>query len=152
MGYDVVVEVVQAQLLAAVRVTVPLGEAGRAWKPALDQVWAFLREASDVQPGHNLILYHHPAVRGEPLEVDVGVQVSRRFEPAGAVHSVETPSGEVATTVHLGPYDQLGQAHAAIHAWCLAHERTVGRASWETYGDWTADPAALETTISYLLA
>ena len=53
---------------------------------------------------------------------------------------------------HIGPYDQLGRAHAAIQAWCLAHERVIGRASWETYGDWTEDPAALETAISYLLA
>ena len=64
---------------------------------------------------------------------------------------VETPAGEVARTVHVGPYDRLGDAHAAIHAWCAAHGRTIGPASWETYGHWTDDPAQLKTTISYLL-
>ena len=65
---------------------------------------------------------------------------------------LETPAGEVARTVHVGPYDRLGDAHAAISAWCVANARTIGAASWETYGHWTDDPAQLETTISYLLA
>ena len=46
----------------------------------------------------------------------------------------------------------MGAAHAAIQAWCAAHDRRIGSASWELYGDPTDDPAQLETTISYLLA
>jgi len=59
MKYDVVVETAQAGLVAAVRATVPLGDIARAWKPALDQVWAFLKTKSgELDPGHNLFLYH----------------------------------------------------------------------------------------------
>ena len=43
MKYDIVVEAAQAELVAAVRATVPIGDIARAWKPALDQVWAFLK-------------------------------------------------------------------------------------------------------------
>ena len=86
------------------------------------------------------------------MSVDFGVQVAEPFEPAGNVRCVETPAGEVARTVHTGPYDRLGDAHDAIHAWCAAHGRTIGAASWETYGDHNDDPALLETTITYLLA
>jgi effector-binding domain-containing protein len=152
MTYDVVVETVQPELIAAVRATVLVGEVGRAWKPALDQVWAFLHANPELECGHNLFLYHHPTRAGEPMEVDFGVQVARRFESAGNVQCVETPAGEVARTVHVGPYDQLGAAHEAVHTSCAAHSRTIGAASWETYGDWTDDPALLETTISYVLA
>lgn len=152
MTDDVVVETVHAELIAAVRATVRLGEVGRAWKPALDQVWAFLRANPELAHGHNLFLYHHPAQRDQPMEVDFGVQVTQRFEPAGNVRCVETPAGEVARTVYHGPYDQLGAAHDAIHAWCAAHGREIGPASWEIYGDPTVDPADQETTISYLLA
>ncbi len=152
MIYDVMVESVEPQLLAAVRQTVRVGDVGRAWKPALDQVWAFLRANPEMRRGHNLFLYHHPRRRGDPMAVDFGVQVYEVFEPAGNVLCVETPSGIVARTVHLGPYEQLGAAHEAIHAWCAAHGRTIGSASWETYGDTTDDPALIETTICYLLA
>jgi effector-binding domain-containing protein len=151
VSYDVVVETVQAELIAAVRSTVRLGEVGRAWKPALDQVWELLRANPGIVRGHNLFLYHHPARRDDPMSADFGVQVAERFEAAGPVHCVETPAGAVARTVHLGPYDQLRDAHDAVHAWCAAHGRTIGAASWETYGDHDDDPALLVTTITYLL-
>ena len=153
MKYDVVVETAQADLVAAVRATVPLGDIARAWKPALDQVWAFLKtKGGELDPGHNLFLYHHPERRNEAMNIDFGVQVARPFEREGDVRCIETPTGEVATTVHVGPYDRLGDAHNAIHAWCAANNRKIAQASWEIYGDWNDDPALLKTAIKYLLA
>jgi effector-binding domain-containing protein len=152
MKYDVVVETVQPEFVAAVRVIVPINGIARAWKPALDQVWAFLKTNGEVGPGHNLFLYHHPEDRNEAMNIDFGVQVARPFEPEGDVRCVETPAGEVAKTVHVGPYDRLGDTHNAIHAWCAANNRKIAGASWEIYGDWKDDPALLETTIKYLLA
>ena len=43
MKYDVVVETAQAELVAAVRATVPISDIARVWKRALDRVWAFLK-------------------------------------------------------------------------------------------------------------
>ena len=141
-------ESAQAELIAAVRTKVQIPDIARAWKPALDQVWAFLRTRSDLRPRHNLFLYHHPERPDDAMNVDFGVQVAQAFEPQGNIRCVETPAGEVARTVHVGPYDRLPDAHNAVHAWCAAHRRTIGQASWETYGDWTDDPAKLETTIT----
>jgi effector-binding domain-containing protein len=152
MTYQISVETVQAELVAAVRAQATIGGIAQAWKPALDQVWAFLRTNGSLRPGHNLFLYHHPDHRDEPMDIDFGVQVSQRFEPKGNVRCIETPAGEVASTLHIGPYDRMGDAHNAIHAWCSANARKTGQASWEIYGDWTDDPARLETTIKYLLA
>ena len=151
MKYDVLVEIARPELVAATRATIPLGDIPRTWKPALDRVWAFLKTRRDLDPGHNLFLYHHSAPRHEAMNIDFGVQVARSFEPEGDVRCVETPAGEVAKTVHVGPYDRLGDAHNAIHTWCAANNRKIAQASWETYGDWTEDPALLETTIKYLL-
>ncbi len=151
MTYDVVIEAARPELIAAVRVIVPVGGVGQAWRPALDQVWAFLRASPGMRRGHNLFLYHHPERRGDPLAAEFGVQVFEPFEPAGNVRCVETPGGEVARVVHRGPYVEMGAAHAAIQAWSVAHGRGIGSASWELYGDSTDDPADLETTISYLL-
>jgi effector-binding domain-containing protein len=152
MKYDVVVETARAELVAAVRAKVSVGNIARAWKPALDQVWAFLRANGGLRPRHNLFLYHHPAHRDEAMDIDFGVQVERAFDREGQVECVETPAGEVARTVHVGPYEQLGDAHLAIQAWCAANNRMIAQASWEIYGDWSDDPALLETTIKYLLA
>ena len=152
MKYDVAVETAQSELVAAVRTRVVIGDVPKAWKPALDQVWAFLKTTGTLSPGHNLFLYHHPKHRDEAMNVDFGVQVARAFEGQGEVRCIETPAGEVAKTIHVGPYERLGGAHDAIHAWCAANNRKIGHASWEIYGDWNDDPAKVETTIKYLLA
>ena len=151
MKYDIAVEIAQPELLAAVRTTVRIKDVAKAWKPALDQVWVFLRAHGELRPGHNRFLYHHAQRRDEAMTVDFGVLVARPFHREGDVQCFETPAGEVARAVHIGPYDRLGDAHNAIHAWCSSKNRRIGQASWETYGDWNNDPALLETTIKYLL-
>ena len=151
MTYTVQTAVVQPELIAAVRVRTRVAGIAQAWKPALDQVWAFLRANPALKPGHNLFLYHHGEGRDAPMDIDFGVQVPESFERHGNVRCVATPAGTVASTLHVGPYDRLPAAHDAIHAWCRENHRRIGGASWETYGDWQADPTKLETTISYLL-
>jgi hypothetical protein len=73
---------------------------GAAWRPALDKVWDFLRTKPGLRTdGHNVFLYHHPARRDLPMDVDFGVEVVRAFEPEGEVHATETPAGEAAVAV-----------------------------------------------------
>jgi effector-binding domain-containing protein len=143
---------VQARKLAAVRRRVMIGAVASSWGPALDQVWEYVRSHPGLRiDGHNIFLYHHPANRHTPMDVDFGVEVTRSFEASGDVYATETPAGEVATAVHIGPYDGLKETHDAIHAWSQAHGRQFAGRSWEIYGDWSDDPSRLETTIAYLL-
>jgi len=151
MRPNVQVEVVSPRLLAAVGREVAPGRAGEVWRPALDQVWAFLRTQPGLRTeGHNIFLYDHPK-DGEPMKADFGVEVTREFAASGEVRPVRTPGGEAAVAMHVGPYDGLAEAHRAIHAWAKESGRTLGGRSWEIYGDWNEDPAKLETLVMYLL-
>jgi effector-binding domain-containing protein len=152
MNPTVSLRTVTARKLAAVRRQAAIGGVGAAWRPALDQVWAFLRTTPGLWTGgHNVFLYHHPERREMPMDVDFGVEVVRAFEAEGEVHSVETPAGEAAVAVHVGPYDRMKETHDAIHAWRAANHRAFAGKSWEIYGDWTDEPSKLETTLFYLL-
>jgi hypothetical protein len=149
----VTLQQVPPRTLAAVRRRVAIGGIAAAWRPALDLVWAFLRGQPGLRTdGHNVFLYHHGAGRAAPMEIDFGVEVTRAFDPAGEVRACETPAGEVAVAVHVGPYHLLGETHDAIHAWAAANGRKIADRSWEIYGDWTNDESKLETTVAYLLA
>ena len=153
MNYRVVTKSVSAQPLAAVRRCVRIGEVGRAWKPALDLVWEFLRRHEDLRTdGHNCFLYHHPAHGEGTMVVDFGVQIIGPFQDAGEVIWTETPAGEVAMTTHIGSYGKLAAAHEAINSWGAGAGRAFGAYSWEIYGDWTDDEAKLETQVVYLLS
>lgn len=152
MRYEVVVETVSPRPIAAVRERVRPGQVGAVWRPALDQVWAFLRSHDGLWAGgHNVFVYRHPVGPGEPMDVAFGVEVTRAFDGEGAIISTETPGGVAASTLHVGPYEGLADAHQAIDAWRAAHGRTFGPASWETYGEAEDDPAKMEIRVSYLL-
>jgi effector-binding domain-containing protein len=153
MTYDIVTETAAARPIAAVRRRVRVGGVGTVWRPALDQVWAFLRRHEGLRTdGHNIFVYHHPAGPGEPMDVDFGVEVTGPFEDDSEVVFTHTPAGKVAWTLHVGPYEGLSDANDAIEAWCTEHGRALGGASWEIYGDPSDDPANLEVRVVYLLA
>jgi effector-binding domain-containing protein len=148
----VAIDALRPRLLAAVRRTAAPAEIPRVFKPALDQVWAFLRRHKGLRTdGHNVFVYHHVDRPEAGMPIDFGVEVTRYFDPEGEVRCVETPEGEAAVLVHHGPYGELPGAHAALHAWCASNGRTIGTHSLEVYGDWSDDPGKLETTIQYLL-
>lgn len=152
MPASVSVRLVSPRILAAVSRTVTIGGVGAAWRPALDQVWSFLRTQPGLRTdGHNVFLYHHPARRSDPMDVDFGVEVIREFAPSGEVKPVTTPAGEVAAATHVGPYEWLSETHDAVLAFAAANRRVLAGISWEIYGDPSDDPAKLETTVMYLL-
>jgi effector-binding domain-containing protein len=153
MSVPVSLQIAQPRMLAAVRRQVSIGQVGSAWKPALDRVWEFLRAHPELRSdGHNVFLYHHPAARQLPMEVDFGVEIVRPFEPTGEVYLAETPSGNVASALHVGAYARMSETHDAIHRWAAANGKNFAGKSWEIYGDWTEDETKLETRIEYLLA
>ncbi len=91
------------------------------------------------------------AATEDQLTVDFCVGVKAPFTAVGAVLPLETPQGVAAMTTHHGDYGRLGEANAAIIAWCRANDRLRAGPSWEIYGHWNDDPAMLSTEVFYLL-
>src|SRR5262245_22753786 len=87
--------------------------------------------------------------------VEVGAEVSEPFIGNDRVHCSELPAGRAVTTVHLGPYALLSNAHAAIHEWCARHGQQQSSISWEIYGhweqSWNTDSSKIRTDVFYLL-
>jgi effector-binding domain-containing protein len=138
--------------LAAVRRNVKIGDVPRAFKPALDRVWAYLGAHPGLRSdGHNVFLYHHVANPAEGMDVDFGVEVTGKFADEGDIICVETPHAEAAIIIHRGPYSGLPASHTALHQAVAASGRKIGSYSWEIYGDPTPDPAQTEVEIVYLL-
>jgi len=141
---------VEPRLVAAVRRRIPRDAIGASWGPALDQVWAFLREHPELrEDGHNVFLYRRDG--DGMMDVAFGVEVVRGFENVGEVELVTTPEGEAASLVHVGAYSGLGAAYQRLSGAIAAMGRERAGPFWEIYGDWNDDPAKLETAIGYLL-
>ena len=154
---DVVISVglhaVSGRRLAAVRCTVPPGEVGTAWGPAVGKVWEFLRGRPELWTGgHNIFVYHHSKDAGAPLLCDFGVEVTGTFDADGEVFATETPTGEAVVAVYRGPYEGLREAYDAIDTWMTAHSRVSAGHSWEIYGDPMPNPVDTVTTVLHLLS
>ena len=147
--YEVRETIAAARPVAGVRAQVPRGRVAQEFGRHLDQVYAAARAGVMVLDGQNIFIYRDAT--GDQLTVDFCVGATTRFAAVGSVLPLETPRGVTAMTTHQGDYGGLGRAHAAILAWCRAHDRALAGPSWEVYGHWHADPAQLHTDVYYLL-
>jgi len=148
------IESVEAQPLAAAFERVPIGKIAGRFKDNLDKVYAFLATHPNLKkPGaHNVFLYRRETGESDgKVGVEFCVQIAQAFHAEGDVFSSWTPPGRIATAVHIGPYNRMGEAHEAIHRWCRSNGQTLAGIDWEIYGDWNDDPAKLETKVCYLL-
>ena len=119
------------------------------FKRHLDQVYA-ARSSGLQLDGQNIFVYREALGQPGQLDIEFGVGVAGPFPPVGAVRPVELPTGEVATTTHLGSYSKLGAAHAAVRDWCRAQSLALAGPSWEIYGHWIGGQPP-RTDIFYLL-
>lgn len=103
------------------------------WRPMLDEVWTYLRGAAPeglYKHGHNIMLYND-----DVPNVEVGVQVSGSFDPAGHVVPSALPGGLVATATHTGPIAKIGDTHHAVRERSKANGYQLAGPHWEIYGD-----------------
>jgi effector-binding domain-containing protein len=118
----------------------------------LDEVYGVVRGRPDLATGsggelwQNVMLY-----KDDRPDVEVGVLVSRPFEPAGRVVASVLPGGDVAMATHHGDYARLGVTHDAVREQVASHGRALAGPRWEIYGHWRADPSELETEVFWLL-
>ena len=149
MEYQVTVQAVAEQPVAAARQRTTFKLVSQQIGDLLSRPWAFLRERDGLRTdGHNVAIYWDEAGEGS---IEVGVQVVCRFAGSTEVVCSATPAGTVAITSHFGPYDQLRTAHEAVRKWCRQNGHQIVLPFWEVYGDWDENPARLRTDVVYRL-
>jgi len=134
------------QLIAVIRDRVSRADLSRIVPKNCGEVWEFARTAGLERPGRLLAVYLDGAIT-----LECGVEVGAPFAGTERVVCSHTPAGLVATATHLGAYEQLGQAHAAIRQWCTDRGASLAGPNWEVYGHWVEPPAQPRTDVYYLL-
>ena len=141
---DVLVTAVAPRPTAVVPAVTTWAAFPRVWKGLLDQVWDELRAAGITRGCPNVMLY-----LDDVPHVEIGVLYDGP-PPAAPVVRSELPAGRVASTVHRGPYAELGAAHDAVKRWCARQGLATTGVRWEVYGPHHDDPARLEVEVCYL--
>ena len=150
MKYDVHTVDVASLFTAAVRGEAQAENLPQKIRELFDVLYKNVDLADTGKRGLNVIYYPGwSSTKAFPIEV--GVRVNNQFPDKGPIICSSTPSGRAVTTVHVGPYSLLKQAHGAIHEWCTDRDEELAGPSWEVYGHWNKDPNQLSTEIYYLL-
>ena len=136
--------------LAVVRRHVSRSGLSAAVREGCGRAWTFAR-------GHNLTAGRNIAVYWDgTILLEAGVELPEPFTEGDGIIRSATPAGLVAWVTHIGPYQRLGAAHAAIQEWCAAQDRKLAGPNWEIYGHWEAewntDPSRIRTDVFYQLA
>jgi effector-binding domain-containing protein len=149
VAYDVRQVTAPAQPTAVVARVTTWEEYPAVWRELLDEVYSVVRGpgGSGQARWQNIMLY-----LDDRPSVEVGVLIEAPFTASGRVVESALPAGALATTVHRGPYEGLGDAHRAVIEWCAARDLARTGVRWEIYGHWHEDPEQLETEICWQLA
>lgn len=147
MSYRVTVKEVEARPTAVVPSTTTWLEFPRLWRELSAEVWACLNAGGIFRGCRNIMLYWD-----DVPHVEVGVELLVPCPLTGRVMASALPAGQVAMTVHWGPYSGLGVAHHAVIGWCAAQGKRKTNTRWEVYGPHNDDPSKVWTEVYWLLA
>ncbi len=127
---------VPEQPMAVVRGNATMATLPAKIRELFDQFYASFKSKGELN-----IVFYPGDVAGE-FEIACGVQL----EQGG---NASTPAGAVATTVYMGPYDQMKPAHHAIHQWVRENGRLDRRAIVGSL--WTLERRSREASNGHLL-
>jgi len=152
MTYNVHLETFAAtRPTAVVRRRVQKQELSKVIPECCGLVWNVIKSQQIKGAGRHVTLYLDDA-----MNVEVGVELESPIAGYGEVVGSQLPAGTLATTTHLGPYQNLGDAHRAIQEWCAANGHKLAGPSWEIYAhwvdEWNRDPSKIRTDVYYLIA
>jgi effector-binding domain-containing protein len=147
MVYEVSLTDVGSRRTAVVGVTTTWRDFPALWGQLLGEVWNCLHANGISRGCRNIMLYHD-----DVPNVEVGVMLDRPCELTGRVVASALPAGTAATTVHRGPFGDVGAAHDAVLGWCAAHGHRLRGTRWEVYGPHNDDPAQQWTEVYWLLS
>lgn len=135
MAYEVEIRKVAEQHVVSIRTQCRVAELGQILSEILPEVWRYIRNNGAAVAGPPFTRYHGYA--DDRVDIEGGLPVATPLPGEGRIAAGVLPGGEVATTVHMGPYDKLPHAHDALHEWIDAHKKNSAGPQWEVY--WT-DP------------
>jgi inorganic pyrophosphatase len=130
-SYTVEVQQLEPQMVAGIRAITTQAEIASTFTTLAPEIAEYLKENHGSWTAAPYVRYFH--VGADRVDMEVGVRVWGAIEGNARVELGELPGGDVATTIHIGPYEGLVVAYAALVEWIRDHGRQETGAPWEVY-------------------
>lgn len=123
--YDVVLKQVEPLLVASVRAILPNHSAvGVLFGEVYEALRPFVNEALHPNPedgGQTLVLFYDTEFKEYDVDGAAAFMLRCRVPESGRVKVHKLPAATMASVVHHGPYNRIGDAHEAILTWIEAN-------------------------------
>lgn len=126
---------IEAQPIMTIRATTTATEIGKAFHDILPTVWQYVTTNGGTPAGPPFCLYH--GYSPEQVDLEAGIPVAATIADGERVKGSELPAGTVATTWHIGSYDNLSETYMALEKEIAEQGYQTSGSPWEIY--WT-DP------------
>jgi effector-binding domain-containing protein len=148
MDYEIEVKNVSPQPVVSIRTKCKPGAIKETLSDLLPSSFTHVMARGKHPAGPPFTRFHR--FTPEEVELEGGCPVTEHVDGDGRVEAGELPGGEVAATVHVGPYETLSEAYAALEEWVKLNGRRQKGAPWEVY--WSdpgqeTDPGRWKTEI-----
>jgi len=153
MPYDVEITQGSPQLVAATRFDTNLREIGADIATGFGTLMRGIDQEGLAPAGAPLIVYHTAIdeMTDGGVEVELCVPIGSELVGSGEVYSRELEGGPMATTIHNGPYEQVGPAYHTLTGWISEHGHEITGPPRETYlnDPQTTAPEHLRTQVDF---
>lgn len=140
MPYSVTRKELAPQPVLIVRRRVRRTDIARTLAEQLGRIFQYLHSSGAVIAGQPFTRYLEwgPGV----LTLEIGLPIAHPLKEGSAqtgdIRADTLPGGPVAATTHMGAYEKLNDAHAAVQVWMEENNLRAAGAPWEVY---VSDPA-----------
>ncbi|RZU53242.1 effector-binding domain-containing protein [Krasilnikovia cinnamomea] len=146
--YEITARTRQRQTTAVARATLTVAEIGPWLSRTYGQAAACAQAQGAAITGPPFARYHR--LGPDRFSIEAGFPVLPPVVAEGGIQPSALPGGSIATTVHLGPYEQMTPAYEALTRWIKEHGGRPAGDPWEVYHSDPAtqpDPATWRTEI-----
>jgi effector-binding domain-containing protein len=119
MDHVIATRHVESQAIVSIRDRRKQDELPGFLQTAFPELFGRLRSLGVSPAGPPFVIYHEFGADG--IDAEVSVPIGEPVAAGGRIESRVLPAMTVARTVHVGPYEKLGDAYAAVSAWVGSH-------------------------------
>lgn len=120
-----------AQPTLFVRTRAPVERLSDVLGPAWGSIMAHAATIGASPSGPPFAGYHNMDMTD--LDLEIGVPFAEELEGSGDVMAGEIPAGPAVETMHVGPYDRIGDAYEALRDWMTEHGHAPAGPAYEHY-------------------
>jgi len=151
MQYEIEIVESNAQTIASIRLTTDLRRISDDIGTGFGTLMQSLSHAQLPPAGSPFIVYHDVIDEDTEGDIELAVPVAAATRAGAELNIRQIPGGAMATTVHRGPYHEVGPAYHALTTWITEHGHHIAGPPRETYlNDPTVvKPAELLTRVEF---